>query len=273
MAKEHEIDKLTKDINRLLSELEGYFWDVCVAPSYEPGKPSRYEQAARDDKETWLFYGTRQLYYKICLFLELKEVPVYLNLFIAKFGHFIDDKKEVMKDRGPLYEESEPSMIIHDDFRDFLAGFAEFQHNRKADTNKLRLILENTHSILTRHSVVPKSEPAIYKAVRWYIEIIYPQTRHLNKARFIRKFKTYHPDILVPEVSSSIEYKFIKKGKDIGDYLDQVKTDADNYTGDPEYKFFYAVVYFENKAELNQAAFKNSVAEHAFPENWTVIAI
>lgn len=273
MAKGHEIDTLAKEIQRLLAELEGYFWDVRVQPSYESGALSRYEESARDDKETWLFHGTKQLYYKICLFLELKNVPVYLNIFVSKFGPFIDDKMSVMTDRGPLYEESEPSMIIHDDFRDFLSGFPEFAHNKKAETNKVRLILENTNAILAKTATIPKSETPIYNTVRWFIEIVYPQTRSLNKARFIKKFKTYRPDILIPETSSAIEYKLVKKGKNTGDYLDQIKTDADSYEGDPEYKFFYAVVYFQDKNDLNKAAFDHAVVEKSFPENWMIIAL
>ncbi|WP_242203226.1 PD-(D/E)XK nuclease domain-containing protein [Aestuariivivens insulae] len=98
-------------------------------------------------------------------------------------------------------------------------------------------------------------------------------TRNLGKARFVKKFTTYHPDILVPEISSAVEYKYIRKGAGIETYLDQIKTDADNYEGDPEYKFFYAVIYFEDKSVINPAGFKQAVIEKKFPENWTLIPL
>jgi len=275
MSKDTEIENITKEIRRLLLELEGYFWDVYVKSGYEPVEKGKYPDYERDDKETWLFFGTRQLYYRICLFLELKNLPIYLNMFVSKFGNIIDDKKIVLKDRGPLYTESDPSMVIHDDFRDFLSGFHEFDYNtlKKPGPNKLKLILENTYTIISKTGTLAKNEPAVYKAVRWFIEIVYPQTRGLNRARFIQRFKTYHPDILVPETSSAIEYKFVKKGETAGDYLDEIKTDADNYVGDTEYKFFYAVVYFEDRTDLIQESFKNAVTEKSFPENWTIIAV
>ena len=70
-----------------------------------------------------------------------------------------------------------------------------------------------------------------------------------------------------------MEYKYIRKGENIEKYIDQIKTDADNYKGDSEYKFFYAVVYFGDKAEHNPEAFKNAVNEKSFPDNWTIMAM
>jgi len=52
-----------------------------------------------------------------------------------------------------------------------------------------------------------------------------------------------------------------------------LKTDADNYKGDSNYRFFYAVVFFEVKSELNQPQFKAAVLEKEFPDNWTIIAL
>jgi len=40
-----------------------------------------------------------------------------------------------------------------------------------------------------------------------------------------------------------------------------------------EYKIFYAVVYFQEKAELNPESFRIAVKEKSFPENWIIIAI
>jgi len=55
--------------------------------------------------------------------------------------------------------------------------------------------------------------------------------------------------------------------------LDQIKTDADCYEGDPEYKFFYAVLYFQDPSKHIPAAFQHAVIEKSFPENWTVLAV
>jgi hypothetical protein len=236
---------------------------------------STFFDIEKRDNETLLYHGTKRLYYKICLFLELKNVPLYYKSFTLKFKDRIENEELTMESYGGLYNDSEPSMIIHDQFRDFLSAFVEFDNGfaKKLETNKLKLILENTNSILAKTATTITNETSIYSPIKWITDIIYPTTRNLGKARFIKKFSTYHPDILVPEISSSVEYKFIRKGEKYEKYLDQIKTDADNYEGDPEYKYFYAVVYFENKNEINKGAFEQAIKEKKFPENWTLIAL
>jgi len=278
MDKKKEIENLAKEIRSLLQKLENAFWEVSVNPANHqyhsnPGEHSyNYEV---EDNDTWLFHGTRILYYKICLFLELKDVPSYLQMFTAKFGSIINDEKQVKESRGPLYDNSEPSMIIHDEFREFLWSFYEFDYalTKKIESNKLKLILENTNSIISKTNTNITNETSIYNPVKWVVEIVYPHTRNLGKARFIKKFATYHPDILVPEISSAVEFKYIRKGKNAEKYIDQLKTDADNYDGDPEYKYFYAVVFYEDKSDINPAGFKQAIREKKFPENWTVLAL
>lgn len=279
MDKNKEIENLAKEIRSQLHKLESTFYEVYVHPAnfdYEPPNPEHsYYDYEEEDNKKWLFHGTRVLYYKICLFLELKNVPTYYKMFTEKFGPIIYDEKKVTEDRGPLYEDSEPSMIIHDEFREFLWAFYEFDYStaKKIETNKLKLILENTNSILFKTKTKVTNETSIYKPVKWIVEIVYPLSRNLGKARFIKKFVTYHPDILVPEISSAVEYKYIRKGENPEKYIDQIKTDADNYEGDPEYKYFYAVVYYEDKSEINPEAFKQAVKEKGYPESWTIFAL
>lgn len=278
--KKKEIELLSKDISTLLHKLEVTFWEVYVNPANyddywedEHGQPHfDYE---KEDNRAWLFHGTRELFYKICLFLELKNVPLYYKMFIDKFQPIINDEKKLTKIRGPLYTDDEPSMTIHDEFREFLRSFQEFNTDyfKKLEVNKLKQILENTNSIIKNTKTKITNETSIYKPVKWLVEIVYPTTRTLGKARFIKKFTTYHPDILIPEISSAVEYKYIRKGAGIETYLDQIKTDADNYEGDSEYKFFYAIVYFEDKSEINPAGFKQAVIEKKFPDNWTLIPL
>lgn len=273
MKKDQEIEQLVKNIQSLLHKLESTFWDVYAYPSESDAEFSRYWEIEKQDKETWLYEGTKSLYLKICYFIELKEAPDYLNQFRKKFETTITNQEKAMKVYGGLYNDSEPAVIIHDEFREFLSAFPDFDYDlqKKNETNKLRLILDNTNSILSQTNTKVTNETSIYSKIKWLIEIIYPKVTNLGKARFIKKFKTYNPDILVPEISSAVEYKFIRKGLNIQDYIDQLKTDADNYEGDPEFKFFYAVVYFEDKTVINQAAFEAAVEAKKFPDNWEII--
>lgn len=279
MTENKNIENLSKEISSELHELESTFYEVFVHPSnfdIEPDEHgSIYLDYDKEDKKTWLIHGTRILYYKICLFLELKKVPIYLEMFKNKFNDIISEPIKIMESRNSLYTDDEPSMIIHDDYREFLKAFKEFKSDyfKKIEVNKLKLILENTHSIINRTKTEVTNEASIYNPVKWVVELIFPTTRSLNKARFIKKFKTYHPDILVPEISSAVEYKFIREGETIEKFLDEIKIDADNYEGDPEFKIFYAVVFFEKRSELNQASFNQAILEKKFPDNWTILAL
>lgn len=271
-----EIEHLASEIKSLLSEMETAFFEVYVEPGYYGDIGSRYDDWQLSDKDKWLYYGTRILYYRICVFLEAKGLLEFQKIFINKYQAKIESEKDVKKSESPRYEESEPSMVILDEFREFLSPFEEFDYkrDRKISHDKLKSILSNSKNVLNKLKINPKSEPVIYKNIRWFIEMVYPTTRARNKSRFIKKFSTYQPDILIPEINTSVEYKLIKRGKNIGTYLDQLKTDADSYTGDPEYKKFYAVVYFEDAlADLKDDSFKVAVMEKGFPDNWEIIAI
>ncbi len=205
MNSQNEIDFIVKAINEQLADLESKAWDVYVEPSEFPenvDSKNYYYITERDDKKTYLFYGTRMLYFKIILFLEYKNLPYYLELFKSKFSNIIDNPEAVRKTEGPKYDESEPSMIILDDFREFLYSFVEFGYNNriKIEHNKLKLILQETNNLIKISQAVVTNEASIYKAIKWFVEIVYPTSRSLNKARFIRKFGTYNPDILIPEI-------------------------------------------------------------------------
>jgi hypothetical protein len=278
MTRDKEIETIVRDIQELLKELESVFFNVFVAPIYygdEPEERSIYTNYLEDDNETWLFHGTRRLYYKICYFLELKNVPIYLSMFRETFSSKIDNQEKVLESYRGLYNDDEPSMIIHDRIRDFLSALPEFHDEKllKPEGNKLKMILENTNFVLAKTKTKVTNETSIYRPVKWFVDLVYPTTRRLGKARFIEQFTTYHPDILVPELNTAIEYKFIKKGSNIESYLTQLKTDADCYKGDPEYRFFYAIIYFEDKGEINLSAFSNAIREKEFPENWIILPV
>ncbi|WEK36153.1 MAG: hypothetical protein P0Y53_01450 [Candidatus Pseudobacter hemicellulosilyticus] len=263
-----EIEQLAREIRELLSKLDTTFWEVHVEDR------DMVNGTDRHDNIEWLFHGTRRLYYKICLFLELRGLNAYLEMFRSRYANAVYDRDDSLQGSMLRYSEYEPSMIILEEFRDFLSVFPDVRsREREKSTDRLRMILDNTRSILTQTNTQPENEAKVYNAVRWFIDVVYPSTRHGGSTRFQKKFTNYKPDILIPELQSAVEYKYVRSGKSFGTYLDQLKTDADSYTGDPDYKYFYAVVYFENSGELSPHGFNHGVTEKQFPDNWTVIAV
>ena len=275
--KEKQLKYLIKQIKQDLRSISSSYWNNYVGRyeymSYDE-EETEEEKYILEDNKTSIYENTKRLFHKICLFFELSESPFYLQKFKSEFEDIINDKKLTLQSHV-LYYDDESSMKILYDFGVYLNSFPEFDYEeeKKIKYDKLKLILENTNQLISKTNTKVKNETSIYKTIRWFIEIIYPSSRGLNKARFISKFKTYHPDILVPEIYSAIEYKFIKKGESLGNYIDQLKTDADSYKDDPEYKFFYAVIVFEDKTELNKASIEQAVYEKKFPNNWVIIPL
>jgi len=130
-----------------------------------------------------------------------------------------------------------------------LEPFAFFDYSKiKVDENlKLYSILQNTGFIIKNLNNPIKNESDIYQKVKWILGVYYPSCRLRNKASFIQQFKTYNPDILIPELKTAIEYKYVDSANDnIDEFIDQIKIDAINYINDSRFENFYAVIYIED---------------------------
>ena len=86
MDKKEEIKNLAAEIRSQLSKLESVFWEAYVEPTYNDEQYvsiDSYPNYEEEDKKTWLFHGTRILYYKICLFFRVKRCPsLYENVYV-----------------------------------------------------------------------------------------------------------------------------------------------------------------------------------------------
>jgi hypothetical protein len=109
----------------------------------------------------------------------------------------------------------------------------------KEDENlKLFSLLQNTGFIIKNLNKPIKNESDIYQQVKWVLGLYYPICRLRNKASFIQEFKTYNPDILIPELKTAIEYKYLDAANDnIDEFIDQIKIDATNYVNDSKYEY------------------------------------
>lgn len=262
----------------MINDLQSTGWDAYIEPAINPRSAPvdpLYIDDDINDKEQWFFYGMGLLYKNICVYLETKDLYDYLKVFRSKYENDIHERKKVTDVVGPRYSMSEPSLKMLREFVDVLSPFRDFDLDtkKKRGNSNLRQILENSRLIIEKLKVEIKNETTIYKSVKWIIELSYPSTRGLNKARFIKKFATYQPDILIPEIGVAIEYKYVKSGTNVNVYLDQIRTDSLNYTFDIDYNHFYAIVYFEDKSEFIPSSFAHAVKEKGFPENWEVIGV
>ena len=132
-------------------------------------------------------------------------------------------------------------------------------------------VLSNTTALLHELNVTPKSESQIYDAVCGILKLIFPSASDAPKGKFAKVFKKYEPDIVVPELSAAIEYKFINSEQDLRSLLGQIADDVQGYTGNPQYKLFYAVIYLTRDVGLERCELAWS--ECHFPNHWIPIFV
>jgi hypothetical protein len=266
--KQEEIDYIIEAIKRWRNALshEHYQWYMN----------SSYTSDFNDDGSTshYLKRGLRSLYHHILLYLEVKEVPEYLQLFRDSYGNKMSDDKFILKD-DILHPEGEPELVLLNEFYRFLSPFKDFDYsaNDKEEINHLLEVLKGTRYILQNLKTEITNETSIYKEVKWVLKLFYPEARKAVKADFHSLFKSYEPDVLIPELKTAVEYKLIRTSANIEDYIDQVSVDAINYKGDYRYENFIAVLCIENAGSAPEKNIRKAWSSKNFPTNWDLVIV
>jgi len=264
-----EITYLEETISKQMRDLWSRSSDLITEEAFNSynDKPDPVAEEQWD----WIYEELKQLYHRILTYLEAKELPQLATIFKSKTEIKLSSQKTALN--TAVLGSSDPYLTILDDFQTFLSCFQAFDTSHTGDRKFeiLENILSNTAGVLKHNRITFKNEADIYREMKWFIDIAYPSSRSLNKARFIKKFTTYRPDILIPEIETAIEYKLIQTGDNVETYIDQLKTDADNYTRDPDYSIFYAVIYVADKSIASKKSIEHSWAEKEFPKNWKLI--
>jgi len=265
-----EIKYINEQIKKTISSIEHYHFQWIMNFYYE-GEEEEYPEWT----ESWLKTRISDLYYLILAFLEAKSMTHLLTTFREKFSNVIDNDKEILKaeSTNPV---GEPELVIITKFKQFLDPFKifDYRQTREDETKKLTSILKNTDFILKNCNAEIKNETDIYKQVKWILGLYYPTCKLRNKASFIQEFKSYHPDILIPELKTAIEYKYIKSVSDnLDEFIDQIRVDATNYTGDYHYENFVAVIYIQNTSIATPESIEVAWKTKRFPNNWELVIV
>lgn len=201
---------------------------------------------------------------------------LFRELFKEKFETRITLDDNELQKTICYYPDEQPELLIIQDFEQFLKVFGFFDNSfqKNEELGKLKSILNNTDFILKNCNLEISNEADIYNQVKWVIGLYYPTCRKKNKASFIQEFKTYSPDILIPELKTAIEYKYVKAQDDnLDDFIDQIRIDATNYVGDMNYDNFIAVIYIEISSIATPEQIKESWKSKKFPKNWDLITV
>lgn len=267
-----EIKYIAERIKKTINSVENTHFQLIMQQDFNPHpEPEEYPGWT----EEWLRIRIRELYCLILAYLESKNMTHFLETFKAKFDHIIEDD-ELIDEVEMSHPEIEPELRIIAQFKKFLAPFKffDYRQEREDDTLKLISILKNTDFILKNCNVQVENETDINRQMRWVLGLFYPSCRSRNKASFIQQFKSYIPDILIPELKMAIEYKYIKsKDDNLDAFIDQIRTDASNYTDDYRYENFIAVIYLENTSVATPDSIEVSWKAKKFPQNWQIVIV
>lgn len=153
----------------------------------------------------------------------------------------------------------------------FLSSFEftrsnQSNHMRIAGIFFLQTILRNTQVIIEKNKAKIKSETDVYNAVKSTLEVIFTSSKS-PKSNFIKTFKEFKPDILIPELYAAVEYKYASDEAKLKSTIEQIASDVKGYTGDKDYRVFYAVFYV-TRDFWGQDKFNKVWEEQDFPKNW-----
>lgn len=197
---------------------------------------SNYHYPEENETLSWIHDTLKRIYLLILAYLEIKGLTTMANTFKKRYEEKLDDSVFMLNEKWiPLDESRNNRLSRLGEFEDFLLPFQEFdvfREEKRISGSYLENILKNTGFIIEKTNTVVTNETSIYKAILWFIEILFPDSIIGLAPIFPGKFKKYKPDLHVPELQTAVEYKYIKEGDHPEDYIDEVSVDAQNYKGD-----------------------------------------
>lgn len=259
-----EAEKLQGDLAR--HQLDWAKWDA----KDQPDGPPDWLIDKEDELVKPFEHLATSIYLTTVALLDAEGMHSYLRQFYRRFGNAFDSAKAASEFEIDHYWSGEP-------FNSFLAKFRQFvspldvigdanRYLKLSGVQYLETVLKNTATIIHKSGKTPKSEADVYSTVRHVLEAIFPSAKS-PKANFIKTAQAYKPDILLPELSAAVEYKYATDEVKLKTVITQISDDVKGYSGDDDYNLFYAVFYLTNDF-WGETKFKAVWKEKEFPHNW-----
>ncbi|KOQ70077.1 hypothetical protein [Stenotrophomonas maltophilia] len=275
-------DRIRMQILELLSQAEAYEGRLA----YHQLGWAEWDAARNAAPPDWLIEGddalvkpfeslAERLYLSTIRLLETEALPVYLRQFLARFGEPFNANQAATVYDIDVLGDGEPYIVFLAQLREFLAPLDVLNRSshylRFAGIKYLETVLNNTASIIQKSGENPTSETGVYQVVRNVLEAFFPSAIS-PKSNFLKTAQEYKPDILIPELSTAIEYKYAKDEAKLKATIAQISDDVKGYTGDIDYDLFYAVFYVTSDF-WGKEKFDLIWKEKGFPENWRGIYV
>ena len=278
----HLMTKTTEEADYLAEQIRSRI-SALYSEHFQHSKQVEFEQLTgreahhTGEMEAWMHDTLKRIYLLILGYLESRKLPQFAQTFKDRYEAKLDDRN-FMLDAGsiPFDEGMDEHLYRLREFEDFLLPFPAFNVHReekRISGHMLESVLSNTHLIIKETGKTITNETSVYSSVQWFLEMLYPDCRYSPVPIFPGKFKTYRPDLHIPELQTAIEYKLIRPGANPEEHIDQVKTDAINYRYHDRYNLFYAVLYFIDNKKYKKEALESCWKSKNFPPNWKLIIV
>lgn len=259
-----EAEKLEGDLAR--HQLDWAEWEAMGRPD---GPPDWLIE--KDDELVKPFeHMAFSLYLTTVCLLDTLDLHAYLSQFYRKFSEAFDAHSAASKYDIDHYWSGEPYNVFLADLRQFLTPLDvlgdKSRYLKLSGVQYLETILRNTATIIHKAKMCPNSEAEVYKSVRSVLEVVFPSAKS-PKSNFFKTAQEYKPDILLPELSAAIEYKYAEDESKLKATIAQISDDVKGYTGDDDYNLFYAVFYVKEDF-WGEDKFNVAWGEKDFPKNW-----
>lgn len=271
---------LLASATNLEAALSHHEWESALWHEKNEGKPPPDCLVEREAELQPQFAAmVRSLYLAAVCLMDAMALHEYLKRFSAAFEVEFFDKSFQPNEAALTFAPADdwppyPQSVFLSKIRAFLFPLGVDVdgnvYHQQAGIRYLENILESTAAILQLRKVSPISEPKISRAVRDVVELVFPSARNPRPGSFSRVLKNYVPDILIPELHAAVEYKLIRKRSEFDAALAGIADDVGGYTGDSQYKLFFAVFYFDGYA-LSRARFLAAWKEKNFPKEWVAV--
>jgi hypothetical protein len=278
------LEYLENRIKRLLSEARQLEIRVAHhqidwsnwAQKTENGHPPQYLLDGDDDFTGPFHEILESIYLNTICYLDKQNLKYCLDMFLQIFGNDPAHLKHRDEFEIDHYGSGEPYSVFIAKINKFLSSFeftelSEDQYDRITGLQYLETILKNTAVIISKNSLSPKSEADVYKAVKSTLSFVFVSSKS-PKSNFIKTAKEYNPDILIPELYAAVEYKYAADEQKLKSTIEQIAADVKGYTGDNDYRVFYAVFYVIEDF-WGQDKFSKVWSDQNFPNNWIPIYV
>jgi uncharacterized protein (DUF1810 family) len=270
-----ELEYIEHKIEKLLYEMSSIYADIQFKGEFSSPDDTELLYEISDLEDSFAYLADRV--YKMCIaYLETKQLKELIGIFKSEVLPNITDKKKLLsgtfnQDNAEVYSD------LTSIFWSYLLAFPAFGDNdteillKRTGITFLENILESTGVIIKELNITPTTETQVYDAVKILTQATFPSASFPSQS-FQKTAKCYIPDILLPTLNCTVEYKYADTERKLIDTIDQILIDVKGYDKHQFYKLFYAVFYVK-PGIWTKTRFDTVWKEKEFPENWKGILV